>query len=313
MNEENEFRLATRKPDAHKGDFGRVLIVAGSRGMSGAAVLAAGACLRSGAGLVTVASPLGIAGQIAAAHPAAMTWALPETSGGRLALATIKFLQRRLPMFDAVAVGPGLGRSAGVTSVVTWLYNHCPCPLVLDADALNALADAIPVGRLRIPCSSDSARQPPATRVLTPHFGEYQRLQRGLLSGAIEQADCQTEFKCEQEPNERVRQVAGQMSAWLILKGPQTRITDGHDVWTNSTGNPGMATGGSGDCLTGIIVACLAKEVQIDLALRRACYVHGLAGDFAARELGQHSMNAEDLLRYLPKAWKMLEIAPAGR
>lgn len=307
MNEAHEFRLPPRKRDAHKGDFGRVLLIAGSRGMSGAAVLAVGACLRSGAGLVTVASPAGIAGQIAAAHPAAMTWALPETNGGRVSLATIKLLQRRLSMFDAVAVGPGLGRSAGVTAVVTWLYNQCPCPLVLDADALNALAEAIPVGRLRIPSLSDSTRHPPATRVLTPHFGEYQRLQKGLRVGAMETIDCQSDGKCELEPSERVRQVAAQMNSWLILKGPQTRITDGHHLWTNSTGNPGMATGGSGDCLTGIIAACLAKEAQIGLALRRACYVHGLAGDFAAQELGQHSMNAEDLLRFIPKAWKTLE------
>ncbi|MBL8890670.1 MAG: NAD(P)H-hydrate dehydratase [Planctomycetaceae bacterium] len=312
MNAAHEFRLPRRKHDAHKGDFGRVLIVAGSRGMSGAAVLAVGACLRSGAGLVTVACPASVAAQIAAANPAAMTWSLPETSGGRLSLSSIKFLERRLPTFDSVGIGPGLGRSAGVTAVVTWMFNQCPCPLVLDADALNAIAEAIPCDRLRIPRMPESSEHSQAIRVLTPHFGEYRRLKTGvsrssLSRGVTESSDDHLETEWTQEPDEHLRKLAAQLGAWLILKGPRTRITDGGCLWANSTGNPGMATGGSGDCLTGIIAAGLAMESQVGLALRRACYVHGLAGDFAAEELGQHGMNAEDMLRYLPNAWKTLE------
>ncbi|MDP1560916.1 MAG: NAD(P)H-hydrate dehydratase [Pirellulaceae bacterium] len=303
MGDVDELRLPPRDRDAHKGHFGRVLIVAGSRGMAGAAVLTTGACLRSGSGLVTVAAPASVIGQIAAAHPAAMTMPLPETQSGRVSLAARTKLQPRLGSFDAVAVGPGLGQSAGVTALVVWLFQHCPCPLVLDADALNAMAQAIRQRRLQWPPTNDSMSDPAFVRVLTPHLGEFRRLQAAdadLPCGTVEAASMV-------ELDELVMTLAKKLRSWIVLKGANTRMTDGSKLWRNSTGNPGLATGGSGDCLTGAMVACLASRSDTRLAVRRACYVHGLAGDLAAVDLGQHSMNAEDLGAYLPNAWKRLE------
>jgi ADP-dependent NAD(P)H-hydrate dehydratase len=312
----NELRLPRRKPDAHKGDFGRVLIIAGSRGMAGAAVLTTGACLRSGAGLVTVAAPTSVVGQIAAAHPAAMTLSLPETPSGRVSVVARSVLKPRLKSFDAVAVGPGLGQSAGVTSLVVWLLNHCPCPLVLDADALNALAQAIRQKRWSatgagvaaggapeagVPETSAVGSSDGFVRVLTPHLGEYRRLQSACDSST---GGTTADWI---ESDSAVMELAMELGCWLVLKGPQTRMTDGSIMWRNQTGNPGLATGGSGDCLTGVMVACLASRSSTSIALRRACFVHGLAGDLAAADLGQHAMNAEDLGIYLSNAWKTLE------
>lgn len=307
----NELRLPRRNPDAHKGDFGRVLIIAGSRGMAGAAVLTTGACLRSGPGLVTVAAPASVVGQIATAHPAAMTLALPETASGRVSLVARSVLKPRLKSFDAVAVGPGLGQSAGVTSLVVWLLNHCPCPLVLDADALNALAHAIRQKRWSATAAGGATGGVPETsavgsangfvRVLTPHLGEYRRLQSACDASTGRTTDDKI------ESDSAVIELAKKLGCWLVLKGPQTRMTDGNVMWRNQTGNPGLATGGSGDCLTGVMVACLASRSSTSLALRRACFVHGLAGDLAAADLGQHAMNAEDLGIYVSNAWKTLE------
>jgi ADP-dependent NAD(P)H-hydrate dehydratase len=299
----DELGLAPRNRNAHKGDFGRVLIVAGSRGLTGAAVLAAGACLRSGAGLVTVAAPASVMGQIAASHPAAMTWPLAETSTGRVSLTARSSLMARLATFDAVAVGPGLGRSAGVTALVVSMFNECPVPLVLDADALNSLAEGAAHHRLRFFQGDRLSVSERSIRVLSPHFGEYRRL-RAAMDVSSSGMGVGT---CETEPDESVMSLATKLGSWIILKGPETRITDGTSMWRNPTGNPGLATGGSGDCLTGVLVACLGNCSDPSLALRRACYVHGLAGDLAAMQNGQHSMNAEDLVDYLPAAWKSLE------
>ncbi len=302
MNRADDLRLPRRAPDAHKGHFGRVLIIAGSRGMSGAAVLTTGACLRSGAGLVTVATPTSVLAQIAMAHPAAMTLPLPETSRGQVSWAARSILEPRLAAFDAVAVGPGLGRSAGAASLVVWLFQHCPCPLVLDADALNAVAQAI--GHRRIELSPVAPNGPAKfVRVLTPHQREYGRLQSSIAGILGDPADVAAAIPSD----ERVMAIAKLLGSWIVLKGPNTRMTDGTELWRNPTGNPGLATGGSGDCLTGVMVACLANQSEIPIAVRRAVYVHGLAGDLAAAELGQQAMNAEDLGPYLAKAWKTLE------
>lgn len=299
-----ELRLPRREHDAHKGNFGRVLIVAGSRGMAGAAVLATGACLRSGVGLLTVAAPASAIGQVAFAHNSAMTLTLPETQRGIVSLAAISVLKTRLATFDAVAVGPGLGQSEGVTAFVVWLWNHCPCPLVVDADGLNALARGIRQNRVLASQPTVGEAGANRVRVLTPHWGEYQRLQSAWAAVSGQLVDSSAGVAVD---DESVLSLAEALGGWVVLKGSPTRITDGQRIWRNRTGNPGMASGGSGDCLTGVMVACLASRCRTDVALRRACYAHGLAGDLAAAELGQHAMNAEDLADYLPSAWKTLE------
>ncbi len=327
---EPELRLGPRPSDAHKGDFGRVLLIAGSRGMGGAAVLAAGACLRSGVGLLTVAVPQSVAAQVAQAHPAAMTWPLPETASGRVSWSGFLALRERIGRFDAIAVGPGLGQSLSVTALVVWLWRECPCPVVLDADALNSLAVALAAGRV----SPLGSRNPDVTgtgtdtrpdtgtgvekvRVLTPHMGEFARLQRAWARRTVGPTDRSAVVHSVSEQSgarddatsldRSAMSLAAGLGCWLILKGPATRITDGRRLYRNGTGNPGMASGGSGDCLTGILAASLADGTSPDLAARRGCYVHGLAGDLAAAALGQHAMNSADLLTYLPAAWQTLE------
>lgn len=325
-----DLRLEPRRRDAHKGDFGRVLLIAGSRGMGGAAVLAAAACLRSGVGLLTVATPQSVAAQVANSHPAAMVWSLPETVSGRLNWTAVRELQARMGRFDVIAVGPGLGQSLSLTALVVGLWHNARCPVVFDADALNGLASAIAAGRLAAPGQRGLPSAPPMieagrVRVLTPHLGEFRRLQqawtaatRGPSESSAATGDETANASADEPPGSnletRLDQAASGLAAslgcWLVLKGPASRITDGRSFYRNGTGNPGMASGGSGDCLTGILAAGLTGSAPPSLAVRRACYVHGLAGDLAAAALGQHAMNATDILTHLATAWQTLELSP---
>ncbi|MCC6492855.1 MAG: NAD(P)H-hydrate dehydratase [Pirellulales bacterium] len=283
-------RLPPRAPSSHKGDYGRVLVVGGSRGMAGAAALAGMAALRSGAGLVTVASPASVQPTVASFSPGYMTLPLVEDDYGMADFACSVELAEALERFDVWAIGPGLGRSDGVTELVAQLYRQAPRPMVVDADGLNALAAALE----RNP---QALNNPPAPRVLTPHPGEYARLagtaagessvQRGRSAAALSQRD------------ELGRTV-------IVLKGHQSIIADGRRFAVNQTGNPGMATGGTGDCLTGIIAGLLAQGLEPWDAARLGARVHGLAGDLAADELGQVSLIAGDLLTFLPKAFQRL-------
>ncbi len=321
-----EFRLPPRAIDAHKGDCGRILIVAGSRGMMGAAILAARACLRSGAGLVTVATPQSLAPWIVSSLPTAMTLPLPETARGLLALESKTVLEPLLPRLDAVAIGPGLGVSAGVVAVVDWLIDTCPCPLILDADALNATAVALTDGRLRRRFQaiqdgdgvSSRPKPPSQVRVLTPHPGEFIRLWKGWRAGIhgsplrMEEHEFPVlntgDVSAERQQMEREATFFAQaFGGWVVLKGAGTLVTDGRNSCRNETGNPGMATAGSGDCLTGILAAQLAQEQNVARAIARSCWVHGKAGDLAAETLGMQALTATDLIDYLPQAWKVLE------
>ena len=254
-------RLPPRRADSHKGDYGRVLLVAGSRGMSGAAVLCGGAALRGGAGLVTVACPREIQDTVAAGNPCYMTFALT----GNVA---------DLPKADAVAVGPGVGPDAG--GLVRDLVAHFAGPLVIDADALAA----IPRGGF--------VRAVPA--VLTPHPGEFAR----LLGKPI------TEVQAHRET--LAVEFARAEGVVLLLKGSGTLVTDGRQVYVNSTGNPGMATGGCGDVLTGLIAALLGQGLPPFDAAELGAWAHGYAGDLAARRFGEVSLTALDLLDHLPAA-----------
>ena len=271
-----------RKDDAHKGDCGRALIVAGSRGLSGAACLAGTGALRGGAGLVTMAVPDGILDIVATYEPSYLTCGLPDDEQGRLARSASEPLAEVLARQSAVAIGPGLGQSASLLDLVTSFYTSISVPAVFDADALNLLA--------KRPYVLKRAVDRPA-RILTPHVGEFARL-TGLEIETI-QANRQ----------QHAAEFAKANRVIVVLKGKNTVITDGVRVALNSTGNCGMATGGTGDILTGILVALLAQGMQPFEAAQLGVHLHGLAGDLAAGELSNHGLIASDLLRFIGPAW----------
>ena len=285
--DENIPPLPDRPSDGHKGTFGRILIVAGSRNMSGAATLAGLGALRGGAGLVFVACPDGVQPIVAGAEPCYQAIGLAETQQGQVAAAALPHIQDLLSGKDALAIGPGLGNGDSVRDVVRPLYEQTPIPAVVDADALNVLADDFRD-------ESKPLASPAGPRVLTPHPGELSRLS-GLAIGEIQQ-------------NREViaREFAADHGVILVLKGPGTIVTDGQRLEINPTGNSGMATGGSGDVLTGLLGALLARGMDAFEAARLAVYLHGLAGDFAAAELSEPGLIASDLPRYLGAAWKQL-------
>ncbi len=276
--------LPPRRSDAHKGDFGRALLVGGSRGMSGAIALAGMATLRGGAGLVTLAVPDACLETVAAFEPSYMTTPLACDEAGRIRSEAVEEIIRLAGVADGVACGPGLSRSPQLTGLVARLYEVLPQPLVLDADGLNALAQ---LGVQR--------PAPAAPRILTPHPGEFRRLCGEPDSRASREDLCRQAIE-----------LAGRCGWVLVLKGQRTLITDGHRVTYNSSGNPGMATGGAGDVLTGVITALVCQGLAPFEAAQLGVYLHGLAGDLAAEQLGQASLIARDLVTYLPPAFRRL-------
>ena len=276
-------RLSDRPAAAHKGDFGRALLIGGSRGMSGAIALAGKATLRSGAGLVTLAVPEKILATVASFEPSYMTAALPCDKVGRISDAAKATLEPFVESVTAIACGPGLGRGDGVRQLVAWLYESCPKPVVFDADALNALA-SLDSGLPKRVAPSESSR------ILTPHPGEFARLVGRRIDDRGEQQQAAQQF-------------AAQHNVVVALKGSGTIVTDGRQTAINATGNPGMATGGTGDVLTGMIVAMLCQGLAPFDAVRVAVHIHGRAGDLAAASLGQISLIASDLIEYLPQAF----------
>jgi len=273
--------FAPRPRSAHKGSFGHVLVIAGSRGKTGAAAMAGLAALRAGAGLVTVAST-GSALPVIASHAAElMTEPLPETQGGAISMRA--FDSGLLPDIarnkTVIAIGPGLTTDPETVAMVCRALSEFPQPMVVDADALNAIAGADWSGAGRL-------------RVLTPHPGEMSR---------------QTGKKITEIEEDRVavaREFARERHISLVLKGYRTLLAfpDGR-VWINPTGTPAMATGGTGDILTGMIAGFLAQfPREPELAIAAAVYLHGLSGEIGAAELGEKCLIATDLLRYLPAA-----------
>jgi len=273
--------LPPRMPDSHKGDFGHALLIGGSQGMAGAVAMSGIAAMRSGAGLVTLATAETCQPIVASFEPAAMTVPLPCDSSGRISKQAIEALEPFLEKATVIALGPGLGQSADLRALVASLYQSAKQPMVVDADGLNALAQ------------SQAISHPGGPRVLTPHPGEFAR-----LSGREKIPTDQREAMA--------REFARQNGVVLLLKGHRTVITDGSQLALNTTGNPGMATGGTGDILTGIITAILGQHLSPYDAARLGAHVHGLAGDLAASELGQISLIATDLLDYLPTAWQLV-------
>ena len=290
MPENSDFVLPEsppRRPDGHKGTFGRTLILAGSRGMSGAACLAGMAALRGGAGLVSVACPEGIQAIVAGYEPGYMTIGLPEDADGELSIATLNDVARMVDGQDSIGIGPGLGTSTDLPEVVRHLCTVAACPVVLDADGLNALAATVRSGDWE-------GVEHAGPRVLTPHPGEFSRLS-GLSVSEI-----------EDERSGAASDFARRNNVILVLKGSGTVVTDGERVSINPTGNSGMATGGSGDVLTGLTAALLASGgVPFEMA-RLAVYLHGLAGDLAAEAVSQPALIASDIPRFIADAWKQL-------
>jgi NAD(P)H-hydrate epimerase len=269
--------LPVRVADSNKGTYGRVLIIGGSRGKTGAAAMAGQAALRSGAGLVTVATAESVLPMIAISMPELMTEPLKETSEGTIANQSVSALTKDK---SVVAIGPGLTTFAETSAFVRRVGSECRAQMVIDADGLNALVGF--AGEFE-------------GAVLTPHPGEMARLiEKDVTYVNANRVDVATDF-------------AKKRNAYVVLKGHRTVVAapDGN-VYVNPTGNPGMATGGTGDILTGMIAGILAQE-HLGAFIERLClavYLHGLAGDLAAEEVGEESLVATDLLRFLPKAWE---------
>jgi ADP-dependent NAD(P)H-hydrate dehydratase len=274
--------LPARPRDSHKGRFGSVLIVAGSRGMAGAAALSGGAALRSGAGLVRVSTPSEIQPTVSSFEPSYMTYPLPCDEDGLIRFAPAQpILERLIGHADVVAVGPGLGQSDDIRKLVGFLIASAQKPLVIDADGLNAL-----VGQ------TDLLAQRKWPIVLTPHPGEFARLTGSTI----------TEVQSDRVP--RAAALALLCDALVVvLKGAGTVVTDGRRYYINTTGNPGMATGGTGDVLTGVIAALLAQKLPPFDAAQLGVFIHGLSGDIARDQSGEIGLIAGDLVDALPDAF----------
>lgn len=277
-----------RRAESHKGNFGHVLILAGSIGKTGAAAMAAKAALRAGAGLVTVATAKSALPIIASLGMEFMTEPLPETDAGTISLRALDDgrLDKLVEEKSVLAVGPGIGSVRETAEFVRTVVNKYNLPSVLDADGLNAFAG----------CMSTFRRERgPGTAVLTPHPGEMARLTGKSTADILRhRVDVARDFAVKHQVT-------------LVLKGFRTLTAapDGQ-VWVNPTGNPGMATGGTGDVLTGLLAALLAQYPKrpVTEVVAAAIYIHGLAGDLAARDLGEKSMIAGDLLEMLPRAFR---------
>ena len=279
--------IAPRTPESHKGDYGRVLIVAGSLGKTGAAYLSAIGALRSGAGLVTVATPSGCQPILSAMGPEYMTEGLAETVDGLNPDEVDRVVEMAR---DVLAIGPGLGRAAGTREFVRQLVDRATMPLVVDADGLNAFADD--PDRL--------AGREGRDVIITPHPGEMARL-IGMSTDEVQASRM-----------EIARNFAIAHHVFVVLKGHRTLIATPDDkVFINPTGNPGMATGGTGDILTGMIAAWLAQLLDTEAACRLAVYLHGLAGDLAEADEGEVAMTSSDVAGHLGDA--MLELTARRR
>jgi ADP-dependent NAD(P)H-hydrate dehydratase len=274
-------KLEPRRADAHKGDFGKVCIIAGSVGMSGAAALAGRSALRAGAGLVRVATAKSVLPIVASIEPSFTTIALPEDSAGRISAKAINCILDAVAENDAVAFGPGVGVSGGLRSVLETLLKQEQLRLVIDADGLNNLAGI-----------KDWPARLKAELILTPHPGEMKRLWSGLFRENL-----------PGERQEQAVQLAQRTKCVVALKGAGTVVTDGEKVYVNKTGNPGMATAGSGDVLTGVLTGLMGQGLSNLEAAVLGVYVHGLAGDIAAKRVGQVSVMATDIVDCLPNAF----------
>jgi len=290
--------LGPRPRDSNKGMYGHVLVVGGSLGKAGAAAMAGFSALRTGAGLVTVATPRSVLATVAGFHPELMTEPLEETGDGTISIRALGRLETLADKKRVLAIGPGISRNDETTELVRKLVMESPIPIVLDADGLNAFE-----GRAKELNREDrkaGAKDAKNTLVLTPHPGEMSRL-TGLSTKEIQRDRVNV-----------ARSFAKEYGVILVLKGDRTVVASPTgQCWVNTTGNPGMATGGTGDILTGIVAGMLAQHPQrVFEAALGAVYLHGLAGDIACYPgpsrfgVGEQSLVATDLVRALPDAFR---------
>jgi hydroxyethylthiazole kinase-like uncharacterized protein yjeF len=282
--------IPERDPDSHKGDYGHALIVAGSPGKAGACILAARAAVRAGAGLVTAAVPEPILQTVDLGSIESMTLALPTGASGHLAERAADAVLEAAEGKAALALGPGLGQEISTVAAIRRIALECPLPLVLDADGINAFAGK----------AADLAGRRAET-ILTPHPGELGRL-LGISTAQI-----------QEDRIAAARGAAEETGAIVILKGHMTLVASGTAVFVNPTGNPGMATGGTGDVLTGLIAGLLAQGLDALDAAVLGVYLHGLAGDLAASRLGEMVLAAGDLIEILPAALAALKGGEEGQ
>lgn len=275
--------LPERAADGHKGTYGSILVIAGGRGMAGAAALAGISTLKSGAGLVRIATPDEVQPTVAGFNPCYMTHPLPSDAEGLIDFQkSQRDLQRLAEQADVLAVGPGLGRSEGIRSLVRWALESSGKPVVLDADGLNALiGDLSPLDRLA------------QRAILTPHPGEFAR----LVGASVAEVQADRENRAVELASRNDRLV-------VVLKGSGTIVADRSRVFVNTTGNPGMATGGAGDVLTGVVAALLGQKLPPFEAAARGVLMHGLAGDLVRADLGEVGMTAADIADALPRAFQ---------
>ena len=265
--------LPVREPWGHKGTFGKILLLCGSRGYTGAAYFAAMGALRTGAGLVFLGVPESIYGFEAVKLNEPVVFPLADENG-RLGLLSIPEIEKKLPHMDAVLIGCGMGQSAGTLAVVKTVLEKAKCPVVVDADGINVLKE-----------HKDILRGRTFPTILTPHDGELLR-----FGGTIgeDRMDSAAYFSRE-------------WNCILLLKGHRTCITDGTTGYRNETGNPGMAVGGSGDILAGMIVSLLGQGLKPLEAAACGAWLHGAAGDLCAEEIGQYGMLPTDMLTRIPR------------
>jgi len=271
-------RPPMRPPDAHKGTAGLVLVVAGSRGMAGAASLVGNAALKSGAGLVKIGTAGAALDTVAVLAPCCTTFPLPD-DGACLAREAAPIVVDYLKGWQVLAMGPGLGQTDGVAAVVQTALAHATIPVVLDADGLNVLGShAASVLKVR-----------PAPTIITPHPGEAARL-LGMTAAEV------------QQDRPAAATALAALGAIAVLKGHGTIVCDGRRMYVNTTGNPGMATAGAGDVLTGMLSALVAGGMQPFDAAVLAVWAHGRAGDLAAERRGILGLTALDILDCVPQA-----------
>lgn len=268
--------LPDRAIDAHKGDFGKLLLLCGSKGYTGAAYLAAMGALRCGAGLVFLGAAESIYEIEAVKLNEAVVFPLPDKDG-KLCMSAIPEIIERIPKMDAVLIGPGLGQSEDTFTVVKAVLECAACPVVLDADGINLIA-----------AHKDIVRGRTAPTILTPHAGEFSRLGGSTREDRVSEAE----------------KMAKEMDCIMVLKGHNTVITDGTSTYINSTGNPGMAVGGSGDVLAGIITALVGQGLTPLQAAACGAWLHGAAGDLCADEIGLYGLLPTDMVAVLPRLLK---------
>ncbi|MFH1413438.1 MAG: NAD(P)H-hydrate dehydratase [Candidatus Omnitrophota bacterium] len=286
-------RLSRRRVKSHKGDFGHIFILGGSAGYSGAAVLCAEACIRSGAGIVTLGIPKSINNAVIKIKPKeVITLPLPETKQGELSSSGYKKIRDFIRSIDCLIIGPGVGREKSTQVLVRKLMSHVDKPVVVDADGLNAIVGHLNILRVTPPAGRAGSNERRAT-IMTPHPGEMSRLVNKKTA------------QIQKDREGAVKEFVKKNKVTLVLKGHHTLVADHRgNFYTNRSGNPGMATAGSGDVLSGVIGAFVGQGLNLFDAAKYAVYLHGVAGDLAAKQKTQLGMIASDIIENIPEAIK---------